>query len=332
MSGIRLQTREVEQCHLCGAGGAPFQNGVKDPDHHIAGEWSYKICANASCSSIWLTPRPLDAELLKAYEHYHTHSKQEHAFIRKSLMSLTKRLTKLMLLPAWYVLGLRREAVKMRHMGLGRQQPGALLELGVGGGRFLLRMKKKGWDVSGVDFDPNVAQRMFDKYRIKVHAGDVTQLEFPPASFDVIAMNQTVEHLIDPGAVFQKCHALLKPGGCLVVTTPNVGSMGASLFKEYWRGWEPPRHLHLYTTRSMATLARHTGFIAQNIETYACESAIGYYASYMNAAFHRSEKITTVTCLRILLWSYWMELKESVLNRQTKNAGQGIFMVAFKSA
>lgn len=331
MNQVLLQTKDVGQCHLCGATGILYRDGVQDPDHHIAGTWTYQICADADCASIWLAPRPLDSELLKAYEHYHTHSKQGKSFFRKSLMSITKRLLKIALLPVGYALGVRREAAKMRHMGLGKQKPGTLLELGVGGGRFLLRMKKKGWDVSGVDFDPNVAQRMLEKYRIRVQAGDVTQLEFAPASFDVITMNQTVEHLTDPDAVFRKCHALLKPGGCLMVTTPNVESLGAGMFKEYWRGWEPPRHLHLYTQKSMATLARHTGFTTQSIETYTCESAIGYYASYMNAAFHRSEKITTFTCIRILLWSYWMELKETVLNRQTRKAGQGIFMVAVKA-
>lgn len=329
-NSVNLLCTDVPACILCGAAGNLFQSDLRDPDRQIAGDWRYQICSDAGCRSVWLSPRPLESELIKAYANYHTHSKSGYSIFHKLVLSVTKRIGKGLLFPSRVMLGLHREARHMKYMGLKGQPPGKLLEIGVGGGRFLSRMKKINWDVSGIDYDPNVAGKIQEKYGVNIHIGDLIQLDFPSNSFDVIVMGQTVEHLSNPVAVFNKCFQLLKPGGRLVVTTPNIESLGESIFKEHWRGWEPPRHLHLYSVASLKTLASVTSFSVQEIRTYACDSATGYYSSCLSAAFYDSREMSASMLAKTMIWSHWMELKEAAINRRTGKAGQGIFMVALK--
>lgn len=329
-NSVNLLCADVPACILCGAAGNLFQNDLQDPDRKIAGKWRHQICSNDQCQSVWLSPRPLESELIKAYANYHTHSKSGNSVFHKFFLSGTKRIIKSLLFPARLMLGLHQDARRLKYMGLKDLPPGKLLEVGVGGGRFLARMKKLDWDVSGIDYDPNAASRIQEKYGINVHVGDLTQLDFPSNSFDVIAMGQTVEHLSNPVAVFNQCFQLLKPGGWLVVTTPNIESLGKAVFKEYWRGWEPPRHLHLYSAASLKALAFFASFSVKEIKTYACDSATGYYSSCLNFAFYNSQEMSVWMLAKAMVWSYWMELKEAAINRRTGKAGQGIFMIALK--
>lgn len=321
---------DIPACLLCGTAGNLFQDDLQDPDRRIAGKWRYQICGNDRCQSVWLSPRPLESELVKAYANYHTHSKASHSVFHRLLLSGAKRIARGASFLPRVMLGLHRDARRLKHMGLKDAPPGKLLEIGVGGGRFLARMKKIGWDVSGIDYDPNVAGRIQKRYGIDVHVGDITQLDFPSNGFDAITMGQTIEHLSDPVAVLDKCFQLLKPGGRLVVTTPNVESLGKVLFEEHWRGWEPPRHLHLYSVDSLKALAALASFSVEEIKTYACDSATGYYSSRLNSAFYRSQKTSSWMLARTMIWSCWMELKEGAMNDKTGKAGQGIFMVASK--
>ena len=81
-------------------------------------------------------------------------------------------------------------------------------------------------------------------------------LDFRP---NVVLSRHVIEHVPDPIACLEKCRRLLKPGGRLVVTTPNVRSLGHQTFKGAWRGLEPPRHLHIFPHHLLGECARRAG-------------------------------------------------------------------------
>ena len=90
--------------------------------------------------------------------------------------------------------------------------------------------------------------------------------------FDIITLNNVVEHLHDPGAVLGACHRLLKPGGHIWLDTPNIDSPGHRFFGVNWRGLETPRHLVLFNHKSLVHLLMNAGFqkikIMQHITVY----------------------------------------------------------------
>lgn len=263
----------------------------------------------------------------KAYVTYHTHTHKRDNQLLKSLLSLAHRFIRLGYLPSAIASGLKQETDALRFMMLGDEKPGRLLDVGCGGGRFLRRMQKRGWQAEGTDFDEQAARKVTSRYGITTHVGDLPQCALPAASFDAITLSQAIEHLYDPRATLQECLRLLKPGGSLVMTTPNAASLGAAEFGAAWRGWEAPRHLQLFTVESLAALTQQAGFAIEEARTCSAGSAVVYRVSREIAeggpgnGWHR---------LAALAWSHGKELREQRAQSQQPHTGQNVLIRARK--
>ena len=325
MDSITSEPRPL--CDLCNSKGEVVQSGIKDPDGNLSGTWGFQRCTNPECGACWLDPAPPPNELWKAYATYHTHTRKSGQRFGKAVLSLAHRFIKLCLLPLWMVNGLKREADYLRFMTLAREPIGKLLDVGCGGGRFLNRMKKRGWTVEGTDFDEQATRKVFTRYGIKTHVGDLTQCAIPANSFDVITMSQTIEHLYDPLATLHESLRILKPGGLLIMTTPNALSLGAIEFGALWRGWEAPRHLHLFSVGSLQHLTQCAGFNVTEASTYSAGSAVVYRVSRAN---QQSGKLSWLDELGMLIWSYRKELHEFRAQALNPHTGQNVLIRARK--
>ena len=79
--------------------------------------------------------------------------------------------------------------------------------------------------------------------------GDVGRLPFAGESFDSVLCTQVLEHLPNPGQVMNEFHRVLRPGGTLIVTTPQT-----------WGLHMEPYDYYRYTRYGLAHLARSAGF------------------------------------------------------------------------
>lgn len=310
---------------MCGGTGTTAVSGVRDPDRQLDGDWSFQRCDG--CGVYWLDPAPMAQDMWKAYVTYHTHTRKRDSLLLRSLLSLAHRFIRLAWLPSAISSGLQREADDLRFMTLGTERPGRLLDVGCGGGRFLRRMQKRGWHVVGTDFDAQAARKVSTRYGIETHVGDLPQCGLPAASFDAVTLSQTIEHLYDPKATLQECLRLLKPGGLLVMTTPNAASLGAREFGACWRGWEAPRHLQLFTVASLEALTRQAGFDVIAARTCSAGSAVVYRVSHEIAAGGPG---SVWQRLATLSWSYAKELQEQRAQSTQPNTGQNVLIRARK--
>jgi 2-polyprenyl-3-methyl-5-hydroxy-6-metoxy-1,4-benzoquinol methylase len=301
-----------------------MQSGILDPDGNLEGEWGFQRCSNSACGVYWLDPAPPLEELSKAYVTYHTHTKKTGDRFAKAVLSLAHRLIKLCLSPLWMSNGLKREADYLRYMTVADEPVGRLLDVGCGGGRFLNRMKKHGWQVEGTDFDKQATKKVTSRYGIKTHIGDLTQCALPTSSFDVITLSQVIEHLYDPQATLRECLRILKPGGLLVMTTPNVNSLGASEFGAFWRGWEAPRHLHLFSLDSLQNMSVGAGFAIDTARTYSAGAAVVYRVS--RTLQQQAKHSSWLDEFRLLLWGYSKELDEYRAQTSNPHTGQNILL------
>jgi 2-polyprenyl-3-methyl-5-hydroxy-6-metoxy-1,4-benzoquinol methylase len=105
---------------------------------------------------------------------------------------------------------------------------------------------RKGWKVEGLDFDEQAVRRARNIYRLNVKQGTLEEARYPDHSFDAVTLRHVIEHLADPLKTLRECLRVLRPGGTLVVVTPNSESLGHGLTHEYWRGLEVPRHLEYF--------------------------------------------------------------------------------------
>jgi 2-polyprenyl-3-methyl-5-hydroxy-6-metoxy-1,4-benzoquinol methylase len=228
-------------------------------------------CPNPQCGLLWLDPMPAEEDIGDAYAGYYTHAPSNSGGLSspiKALYSSLKRhyCARRLGYPAHFIMkpGLRGalHSVIMPLIKLAAVEEvrflrfvpnGTLLDVGCGSGEWLSVMKELGWNAEGVDFDRDAVNACAGS-GLTVHPGSVQDQRFPAAHFDAVTLNHVIEHVPDPVATLEECMRILKPGGTLVMLTPNAGSICHRVFKSDWRGLEPPRHLHLFSMNSMRKL------------------------------------------------------------------------------
>jgi len=134
---------------------------------------------------------------------------------------------------------------------------GRLLEIGAGEGVFLKHLGPQ-WKAFAVEAS-DTTRALLQQNGISVfpNLGEATRCH--AASFDVVAMFQVLEHIASFHEVLKLCHALLRPGGQLIVTVPTCEAM---LLQPKITGEHdmPPNHINKFTTRSLDIAMRIAGF------------------------------------------------------------------------
>jgi len=272
---------EVSCCLLCGNEGLLLYNNLQDRLFGAPGIWTLKQCPR--CRLVWLDPQPTPENIGKLYSNYFTHQT-----IETTNPNRQKRLRKAVkgsILQYDYGyqidgsnkvmgsvlgrIGFLREIVGRSVRWLEACERGHLLDVGCGNGSFLDMMQQLGWEVVGVDPDGEAVSTARRIFGLKVFQGSLDDVKFPDNHFDAITMNHVIEHVYDPVILLKECHRVLKPGGVLVVVTPNIKSMGHYMFCEHWRGLEVPRHLLLFSPQTLRACTETAGLHIEEIRTTA---------------------------------------------------------------
>jgi SAM-dependent methyltransferase len=99
---------------------------------------------------------------------------------------------------------------------------GRLLDVGCAHGFFLEEARRRGYQVAGVEFHPDMAAFARQALGVEVAQGLWSDVEPPPGVFDVVTFNDTLEYLPDPVGALQKAARVLAPNGVVFVKTPNA--------------------------------------------------------------------------------------------------------------
>jgi 2-polyprenyl-3-methyl-5-hydroxy-6-metoxy-1,4-benzoquinol methylase len=137
---------------------------------------------------------------------------------------------------------------------------GRLLEVGSGAGLFLKGASRAGWDTAGIELSSEAATFARERLQLDVRQERAEAMTFPPASFDAAVMSDVIEHLFDPRAVLTAIHGALRPGGILVVTTPNFNAVSRYVHGKQWEMLSPLEHLYYFTEDTLGRLFEATGF------------------------------------------------------------------------
>ena len=136
---------------------------------------------------------------------------------------------------------------------------GSILDIGCGTGYFAGRMKKNGWDVTGIE--PNKKARDFGSQRFGLRVIGPDQISaLPDRSFDVVTMWHVMEHFHNPFSYAGEILRLLRPGGLCISALPNCSSYDAKYYGESWAAYDVPRHLWHFTPETYRIFAEKTGF------------------------------------------------------------------------
>jgi 2-polyprenyl-3-methyl-5-hydroxy-6-metoxy-1,4-benzoquinol methylase len=233
------------------------------------GPWSYLRCP--ACGLVLLHPAP-DNEVLQNYYN----ASYEVDF--RSYFKGVKRRSKTIL-----------EELAKHFPNRGR-----LLEVGCSYGGFLTEARRDGWEVTGVELNRSAAGYAREQLGLRVFSGSLPdQVQQLGEPFDVLAMFHVIEHVSNPLLLLESCRKLMKPGGLLVLKTPNVASVIARLTGASWHWVSPPAHLYLYSPATLSALLTKSGYQAVTFQSaqgdahnnlFAIASGIGRKAFFRSNA------------------------------------------------
>jgi len=165
---------------------------------------------------------------------------------------------------AWYYAFVRRDIEPLLPVHSAR-----VMEVGCGGGGTLDWLKNSGrahW-TAGIELSSEAA--VVAKSRVdEVHCGDVDCLlaEFPAESFDLILCLDVLEHLVDPWTTLKKLHGLLRPGGRIISSLPNIRHYSVVLPLLFGGRWDyqdagimDRTHLRFFSRKGMGALMSQSG-------------------------------------------------------------------------
>ena len=144
---------------------------------------------------------------------------------------------------------------------------GRLLEIGCARGDFL-RLAREFFDASGVEPNPELADSASEVAPVYRDIIERT----PWSGFDVVASFHVIEHVDSPRSFIRAAAERLKPGGLLVIETPNIDSLPFKVLKSRWRQLIP-EHYFFFNPKTMSRLLSGHGLQTQTVMT------IGKYAS-----------------------------------------------------
>jgi 2-polyprenyl-3-methyl-5-hydroxy-6-metoxy-1,4-benzoquinol methylase len=162
------------------------------------------------------------------------------------------------------------DAGYIHHMDLFRPfMKGRVLDFGCGDGQFVQRARLDGMDVCGAD----VSQEAIRRAKSLFPAIDVREMDdtipFASDTFDTITCMDVLEHILDVEGTLEEMHRVLKPGGCLLLTTTEMTRVKLLAvlclrFHDYFYPTSP--HIRYFTRRNLAEVLARKGFI---VEAYA---------------------------------------------------------------
>lgn len=206
------------------------------------------------CLTVFCSPRPSD-ELLT---HYYNNYQAPKAWTRLLLSTDAQRKS---------VQYAPRVALVLDWLRATGIPPGGVaLDYGCGSGAFALCLKQTGYfrKIIGLDFSEDCVQTA---RRFGIDASTDRLHELKPSAVDIIFANDLIEHLFDPRTFLSDCRKILKPGGVVVLATPNGEGFDFKILNERAPNMAPPEHLNYFNPGSIRRLLKLQGFQVQNLAT-----------------------------------------------------------------
>ncbi|MBC8127808.1 MAG: class I SAM-dependent methyltransferase [Gloeobacteraceae cyanobacterium ES-bin-144] len=124
---------------------------------------------------------------------------------------------------------------------------GKLLDIGAGSGEFVALACRAGFDAEGIEPNQGYSEYARSEYQVRLRTEGLDEID---GKYDVITMFHVLEHLRSPVEVFERVHALLKPGGKLFIEVPWALSSATSPSNRYFKA-----HLYYFDKETLSSCA-----------------------------------------------------------------------------
>lgn len=275
-----MEHSSKDNCPSCGSDKHNHFLTVKD---HFLTKEDFSLLRCGECDFLFTSPRP---SLDKIGDYYKSEDYVSHSSTKKGIVNRVYNVVRN------YTLN---KKIKLVETLVSDKK---LLDIGAGTGHFLARAASSGFDVSGLEPDPDA--RRVAKELNGVDLRELSGLyELNPESFDAITMWHVLEHVYDLNKDLTQITSLLKKNGVLIIAVPNHTSFDAEYYKEFWAAYDVPRHLYHFSPDTIKTIVEKTGLKFAKMLPMKFDS---YYVSMLSEKYRGGG---IVNAMRIGWLSNW---------------------------
>ena len=271
-----LKQTEVTNCPLCGVNETTL----------VHRKFDFDISQCLSCRLVYVGPiRPTpDVSWLRYNPNYFWDEYLPSLGVRDGVYDLTafdRRYAPMLALLAPY------------------QQMGKILEIGCGAGFFLKAAERAGWQAAqGIELSRAAVDFGQEKLGLEIQLGTLEDVPLPARSYDAIALFDTIEHLFDPKKILASTLSLLRPGGVLILSTPNIHALSHQILGHSWAVLNPLEHLVYFSPQTLTHMLKSTGYTTiSHLRTFASQ---GLYET-MNPAHNQAPRALQTMAYRALV-------------------------------
>lgn len=179
-----------------------------------------------------------------------------------------------------------------------------LLDIGCCTGFLLYEARDMGWDTSGVELSIWASRYATERFNLKIYNMPLEKANFPNEYFDIIIMQDTIEHLQHPRQTLLEVNRILKTNGVLYINTPDIESFTSKILHAKWWGINQ-FHLYYFSKRSLNKILNLSGFVVLGYDSYARIFTLNYWSERFkdyNSMIYRILKF--ITKIRVIRKSF----------------------------
>lgn len=183
---------------------------------------------------------------------------------------------------------------------------GRFLEIGCSTGE-MLAAAGSSFMAMGVEADEK-SSRLARAHGLDVFSGTLSDARFPDRHFDAAAMYHVIEHVPSPREELRELRRIIRPGGWLVLETPNIATAWYTLLGARWRQIIPD-HIFFFTPRTITRLCESSGFEASELRSVGKAMSVRLFINRLSRYHRPAAKLLESVSNRLNLSDITIRLK-----------------------
>ena len=241
------------------------------PTQSIFGD-NFHINRCLKCNAVFLSPRPTPKQLEIAYgDSYYGQGQQKFTGYVETVLD-------------WFRQG------RARRVSRYVKPPAKVLDIGCGNGRFLGNLIVHSFKCYGIELPGRAAERAKLIPKLNLTTGKIRPDTYEENFFDAITMWHVFEHMEEPLNTLDIICKILKQGGYLMMSLPNIDSLQSRIFGGKWLHLDPPRHLFFIGASDLISKMKDFGFVLVRQQHLSLEqNPFGFQQSLLNCALSKRD-------------------------------------------